>query len=195
MACTDTVAAALAWPTAAGLLACEAGRDAAGLAVEVLEQAAASRPIPAAPTAPAITYPMLMLSVRQTAWVCPRPSTPRRKPRPRQVFLPPPRIRAWPGVSALPVLGSSMPSPGTRGTEPLTIPHAAGIPLPPGERHHLDVLTSAPLSLNLTEVARHVGLSTAVRQGGWDWTVESVPPSLTQIGYGPLSAVDYGSGA
>jgi hypothetical protein len=67
MVASDTVAAPLAWPVAAGLLACvvagaaaaleEAGLEAAGLEVvvlELLEQAAASRPIPAAPMTLAI---------------------------------------------------------------------------------------------------------------------------------------------
>jgi hypothetical protein len=72
-AASDTVAAPLAWPVAAGL-ACvvagaaaaleEAGLEAAGLEVvvlELLEQAASSRPIPAAPTALAIRYLIVRL--------------------------------------------------------------------------------------------------------------------------------------
>jgi hypothetical protein len=50
---------------AAGLLACVVAGDAAGLEVAVLEpleQAVASRPIPAAPAALAIQYLMVMLS-------------------------------------------------------------------------------------------------------------------------------------
>jgi hypothetical protein len=61
MECSDTAAAPLAWPVAAGLLACvdagaaaleEAGLEVAGLEVvvlELLEQAAITRPIPIAP--------------------------------------------------------------------------------------------------------------------------------------------------
>jgi hypothetical protein len=56
-ACSETVTAWLTGPVAAGLAGCEAGGEVAGLALEVLElleQAAASRPIPATPAAPAI---------------------------------------------------------------------------------------------------------------------------------------------
>jgi hypothetical protein len=74
MACTDTVAAPPAWPVAAGLLACVAAGAAAGLEVaglevavlEPLEQAAATRPIPAAPTALAIQYLIMMLPLKTT---------------------------------------------------------------------------------------------------------------------------------
>jgi hypothetical protein len=66
MAASDTVAALLAWPVAAELLACAAAGAAAGLEVagvevvvlELLEQAASSRPIPAAPTALVILFLM-----------------------------------------------------------------------------------------------------------------------------------------
>jgi hypothetical protein len=59
---SDTVAVLLAWPVAAGLLACVAAGAAAGLEVaglklvvlELLLQAATARPIPAAPIAMAI---------------------------------------------------------------------------------------------------------------------------------------------
>jgi hypothetical protein len=68
MARSDTVAAPAAWPVAAGLLA-GAADDAAGLddvagleavVLEPLEQAATTRPIPAAPAALAIQYLMVM---------------------------------------------------------------------------------------------------------------------------------------
>jgi hypothetical protein len=52
MARSDTAAAPAAWPMAAGLLACVVAGDAAGLEAvvpELLEQAAATRLIPAAP--------------------------------------------------------------------------------------------------------------------------------------------------
>jgi hypothetical protein len=58
MAASETVAAPLGWPVAAGLLACavaareEAGLEVAGLEVvvlEPLEQAATTKPIPTAP--------------------------------------------------------------------------------------------------------------------------------------------------
>src|SRR5690348_7565305 len=81
-----------AWPLAAGLAACVAGRVAAGLAavvLEVLEQAAASRPIPAAAATLAMTFFTVMLPVEQPAWVCPRPLPPRPKPPPRAGVLRP----------------------------------------------------------------------------------------------------------
>src|SRR5438105_14079138 len=85
MACSDTVAELPAWPVAAGLLGWGAAGDAVGLEVAVLEpleQAATTRPIPAAPAALAIQYLMVILPLRQPARVCPRPSAPRRKPQP-----------------------------------------------------------------------------------------------------------------
>ena len=64
MAASDTAAVPLAWPVAAGLLACVAAGAAAGLEVagpelvvlELLLQAATARPTPAAPTAMAIRF-------------------------------------------------------------------------------------------------------------------------------------------
>jgi hypothetical protein len=80
MAVSDTAAGPAAWPVAAGLLACVAAADAAALEVAVLEvaglevavlepleQAAATRPIPAAPATLAIQYFMVMLPLRQPA--------------------------------------------------------------------------------------------------------------------------------
>jgi hypothetical protein len=74
MVASDTVAAPLAWPVAAGLLdgAAAAGLELAGLDVagldvdvlEPLEQAAASRPIPAAAAALAIHGVMVELLTR-----------------------------------------------------------------------------------------------------------------------------------
>ena len=64
MAASDTAAVPLAWPVAAGLLACVAAGAAAGLeaagpelvVLELLLQAATTRPIPAAPIAMAIRF-------------------------------------------------------------------------------------------------------------------------------------------
>ena len=68
MATSDIAAAVLAWPAAAGLLADAVAGEAAGLEValeavllELLEHAAASSPIAAAPAAPAIRFFMIML--------------------------------------------------------------------------------------------------------------------------------------
>jgi hypothetical protein len=71
MVASDTIAAPFAWPVAAGLLdgAAAAGLELAGLDVAELdadvlvplEQAAASRPIPATPTALAIHFVMVVL--------------------------------------------------------------------------------------------------------------------------------------
>lgn len=95
MVASDTAAAPLAWPAAAGLLACvvagaaaaleEAGLEVAGLEVvvlEPLEQAAISRPIPAAPMALAIRYLIVRLPLRTPLRECPRSTAPRPKPRP-----------------------------------------------------------------------------------------------------------------
>jgi hypothetical protein len=67
-ACSDTAAAPAAWPVAAGLALVAVGAGAelevAGLelvALELLEQAAAARPIAATPAAPAIQLLMMML--------------------------------------------------------------------------------------------------------------------------------------
>jgi hypothetical protein len=100
MVVSDTDAVPAAWPVAAELLACVAAGDAAALEVAVLEvavleaagldvdvlepleQAATTRPIPAAPAALAIQCFMMMLPLRQPARAGPRPSAPRRKPQP-----------------------------------------------------------------------------------------------------------------
>jgi hypothetical protein len=77
MAASDTIAAPLAGPAAAGLLDGAAaaglelaGLDVAGLDVDVLvplEQAAASRPIPATPAALAIHFVMMALPLWDTS--------------------------------------------------------------------------------------------------------------------------------
>src|SRR5579859_7318538 len=87
MAASDTVAVPLAWLVAAGLLdgAAAAGIELAGLdaavpgvdVLEPLEQAAASRPIPAAAAALAIRCVMVVLPLRHLARLGPRLPAPR----------------------------------------------------------------------------------------------------------------------
>src|SRR5579859_4409735 len=91
IAASDTVAAPVAAGLLAGVLAGaaaaleEAGLEVAGLEVVelgLLEQAAASRPIPAMPTALAIQCVTVMLPFGTPLRECPRLRAPRPKPRP-----------------------------------------------------------------------------------------------------------------